>query len=451
MASSYCMLLGEEFLDKIKKCKKSWGYIDGTDDNDVLGVYAVSLDKEKTETCAASLNMFKHRNFINNYKKEIAYWAKAKKGLIEEIKDWNNKTPFEVMIKYLPIVLYEKIRLLKNVVYLLLIEEETNDILFACSYVKIKPKIVFPAEIQYLEAEPNPFKRLDGLVPLKEMKEKSIVIVGLGSGGSAIALELAAAGIGTLYLFDKDRLNSVNLFRHICGISDIGRKKVDAVADVIKDHLLPTTIKKYEDNIIYYPQQLRETVKFADIVICATDDPKSREMVNYICVKSGKPLILVCTFDNAKIGEIIRVIPHQTACYECTRIHLNEQGALTEDNESRDQIISYSPQTESPNGNSRGTRTDVFIVAAMAAKVTLMTLKDDAEDGFGELPYNYITWGAVRNTTFDEPYNFKQPFGTNYCNFNIHPECPICGALVEDIKDIGVEAKYDEIMEKLST
>lgn len=451
MVSSYCMLLGEEFLDKIKKCNKSWGYIDGTNDYDVLGVYAVSLDEEKTETCAASLNISQHRNFIDNYKKKVAYWAKTKKGLIEEINDWNKKTSFEVMIKYLPIVLYERIRLLKNVVYLLLIEEETNEILFAYSYVIIKPKLVFPGEVQLLEVEPNPFKRLDGLVPLEEMKEKSIVIVGLGSGGSPIALELAAAGIGTLHLFDKDRLNSVNLFRHICGVSDLGRRKVDAVEDVIKDHLLPTTIKKHEKDIAYSPQELVEAIQLADIAICATDNPESRALVNYICVKLSKPLILVCTFDNAKIGEIIRVIPHKTACYECTRIHLKEQGALVEDNESRDNIVSYSSQTESPKGNSRGTRTDVFIVAAMAVKVALMTLKDDAENGFGELPYDYITWGAVRNTTFNEPYNFKQPFGTNYCNFSIHPECPVCGTLAEDIKDINVEAKYDEIMAKIST
>ena len=88
--------------------------------------------------------------------------------------------------------------------------------------------------MQVLEEKPNPFKRIDGLVPLEEMKDKYIVIVGLGSGGSSIAMELAAAGVGILHLFYKDRLSSVNLFRHICDVRDLGRKKIDAVEDVIK-------------------------------------------------------------------------------------------------------------------------------------------------------------------------------------------------------------------------
>ena len=173
-------------------------------------------------------------------------------------------------------------------------------------------------------------------------------------------------------------------------------------------------------------------------------------MVNYICVKFSKPLILVCTFDNAKIGEIIRVTPNKAACYECTRIHLKEQGALIEDNDTREGILPYSSQVENSNGNSRGTRTDVFIVAAMAAKVALMTIKDDPDNGFGKLPYNYIAWGAVRNIEFIEPYKFRQPFGTNYCNYNIHPECPICGSLAEEIRNINIEDKYNEIIQKLS-
>lgn len=441
------MLIGEELIDKMRKCDKSWGYIDGFIKGDILGTFSVDLGTGEMEACRASLTILKHRLWNNNYKDKLAYWVKVKKGVIKKIK--NIDISFEELTQWLPEDLVKIIQESK-MEYLLLIEEDSKEILLAVFLELKEKKLILPGEVQMLEENPNPFKRIDGLVSLEEMKEKSIVIVGLGSGGSPIAMELASAGIGTLHLFDKDRLNSVNLFRHICGVRDLGRKKVDAVEDVIKEHLLPSSIKKYDYDIISYPEKLVEAVESADIVICATDNPQSREMVNYICVKFNKPLILVCTFDNARIGEIIRVIPNQTACYECTRIHLKEQGALIEDNETREGILPYSSQVENSQGTSRGTRTDVFMVAEMAARVALMTTHDDPQNGFGKLPYNFITWGAVRNTEFIEPYKFRQPFGTNYCNYNIHPECPLCGSLAEEIRDVNIEEKYDEIMQKLS-
>lgn len=440
------MLIGEELIDKMRRCDKRWGYIDGFAKGDVLGAFSVDLGTGDMEPCLASLKVLKHRLCNNNYKDKLAYWVKVKKGLINKIKKWDML--LKELTHWLPEGLFEMIQESKTE-YLLFIEEDSKEVLLTfCLELKEK-KLILPGEMQVLEEKPNPFKRIDGLVPLEEMKDKYIVIVGLGSGGSSIAMELAAAGVGILHLFDKDRLSSVNLFRHICDVRDLGRKKIDAVEDVIKEHSLPTSIKKCENDIIYYPEKLVEAVQCSDIVICATDNPESRAMVNYICVKFNKPLILVCTFDNAKIGEIIRVIPNQTACYECTRIHLKEQGVLIEDNETREGILPYSSQVRNSNGNSRGTRTDVFIVAAMAAKVALMTIKDDPENGFGKSPYNFITWGAVRNTEFIEPYKFRQPFGTNYCNYNIHPECPLCGSLAEEIRNINIEEKYDEIMQQL--
>lgn len=441
------MLIGEELIEKMRKCNKPWGYVDGFIKDDVLGAFSVDLGVGQKEPCRASFTILKNRLCNGNYKDKLAYWVKVKKGLIKEIKKYD--ILFDELTQWLPEELFGIVNQ-SRLEYLLLVEEESKEILLAITFEIEEKRFIFPGEVQMIEENPNPFKRIDGLVPLEEMKEKSIVIVGLGSGGSPIAMELAAAGVGTLHLFDKDRLNSVNLFRHICDERDLGRKKTDAVEDVIKEHSLPTSIKKCDNDILYYPEKLVEVIKSADIVICATDNPESRAMVNYICVKLNKPLILVCTFNNARIGEIIRVIPNETACYECTRIHLKEQGALIEDNESRERILPYSSQVENSDGNSRGTRTDVFIVAAMAAKVALMTIKDDPENGFGKLPYNYITWGAVRNTEFIEPYKFRQPFGTNYCNYNTHPECPLCGSLVEEIRNINIEEKYDEIMQKLS-
>jgi len=174
-------------------------------------------------------------------------------------------------------------------------------------------------------------------------------------------------------------------------VRDLGRYKVDAVADVIQEHLLQSKTFKYHNDIAYAADKFRDVVKEVDLVICATDNKQSRALVNHVCVSLNKPVVLVCTFDNAKIGEIIQVRPHVTACYECSRLHLIEKEALLDEKDSSIRVP-YTPQAHDLSGqNSRGTRTDVYIVAAMATKVSLMMLKNTQPLVFGNMPYGYIT------------------------------------------------------------
>ena len=60
------------------------------------------------------------------------------------------------------------------------------------------------------------------------LKGKSVLIVGLGGLGSPLALYLAGAGVGTLWLADGDILDSSNLPRQILfdGEGQIGRAHV---------------------------------------------------------------------------------------------------------------------------------------------------------------------------------------------------------------------------------
>lgn len=50
------------------------------------------------------------------------------------------------------------------------------------------------------------------------LEGKRVMIVGLGSFGSQIAIELAKAGVGSYSLWDFDRVELHNLARHTCGI-----------------------------------------------------------------------------------------------------------------------------------------------------------------------------------------------------------------------------------------
>lgn len=68
------------------------------------------------------------------------------------------------------------------------------------------------------------------------LRDSGVAVLGLGSGGSFVARELAKAGIGRFLLLDDDRLEVSNVARHECGLSDVGRLKVNAMRDYILDH-----------------------------------------------------------------------------------------------------------------------------------------------------------------------------------------------------------------------
>jgi molybdopterin/thiamine biosynthesis adenylyltransferase len=442
-----CLLIGKELINKIRASTIDWGYINGFTHDDVFCAFSADIGEKNSAVCQASLLISQHRFFDNNYKKGILLWVKISNDLLKQIK--NIYISVEELKEKMPCGLFEKLDK-KGLNYMLLLGETDKDYRFCLVFKrKDEEKFAFvPGDIELLDEEPNPFKRIDGLVPIEELKEKKVAIIGVGSGGSFIALELASAGVGTLNIFDNDRLSVVNLFRHACDKRDLGRKKVDAIHDTIKEHLLPTEIIKNPYNIMNHPEKLRDVVNGVDLVICATDNVKSRELVNYICVNAQKPLVLVCTFDNARIGEIIRVIPKETACYECVRTHQREQGSLINANYTDDEPIPYSSQIREKENENIGTRTDVFMVAALASKVALMTLTEGKKI-FGELPFNYITWGSVRNMDFNPPFSFNLPFTTNYCNYLVNPHCPICGDLPSEIADINIEERYNEIMAEL--
>src|SRR6478735_2555731 len=70
----------------------------------------------------------------------------------------------------------------------------------------------------------------------ERLKSGSVLIVGVGALGSASAMYLAAAGVGRIGLVDADTVDRSNLQRQILyGEKDLGRRKVDAAADRLRD------------------------------------------------------------------------------------------------------------------------------------------------------------------------------------------------------------------------
>lgn len=76
-------------------------------------------------------------------------------------------------------------------------------------------------------------RHLEVFSPLK-FDGTRIDVIGVGATGSRIAMGLAKLGVQNLHVWDFDKVESHNIANQIYGINDIGKFKVDALADLIK-------------------------------------------------------------------------------------------------------------------------------------------------------------------------------------------------------------------------
>lgn len=152
----------------------------------------------------------------------------------------------------------------------------------------------------------------------------SVLIVGAGGLGGPVAMYLAAAGVGRLYLADADQVDLGNLQRQIqFGQADIGRYKVNATQDTVNGinaevQLIPV-IRRLDGD------ELDDRVQAVDLVIDCTDNFDSRFAINAACVKAGKPLI-----SGAAIGfegqVVVLAKTPESACYRCLYPQEGSQG-----------------------------------------------------------------------------------------------------------------------------
>ncbi len=148
----------------------------------------------------------------------------------------------------------------------------------------------------------------------KILRSKKVLVVGLGGTGGFIAELLTRAGIGTLYISDKDYVTSSNIHRQVLfSEKDTGKFKVDAARNYLKRLNFDVNINPIYDGIT--SSNVEEYVKIVDLVMDGTDNFITRYIINDACVKHYKPWIYTAAI--ATYGSIMPIIPEKTACFRC--------------------------------------------------------------------------------------------------------------------------------------
>src|SRR5580704_9638752 len=126
---------------------------------------------------------------------------------------------------------------------------------------------------------------MEGQLKLKRAK---VLCIGTGGLGAPLGLYLAAAGVGKIGLVDFDAVDLTNLQRQILfGTSDIGRPKIEAATDRLRNLNPDIEIDRFETRL--RSENALDILKDYDIVVDGTDNFPTRYLVNDACVILGKP------------------------------------------------------------------------------------------------------------------------------------------------------------------
>jgi molybdopterin/thiamine biosynthesis adenylyltransferase len=122
------------------------------------------------------------------------------------------------------------------------------------------------------------------------LRDSSALVIGLGGLGSVASLYLAGAGIGTLLVADRDRVDAGNLQRQILyRTEDIGRPKSEAARERLAALDASVKVEAFEGRL--EPAKLAAMIGAADVVLDCTDNFPTRFAINAACVRARKPLV----------------------------------------------------------------------------------------------------------------------------------------------------------------
>lgn len=218
------------------------------------------------------------------------------------------------------------------------------------------------------------FSRNTGILESDVMLKTGAILVGCGSVGSLVALELAKAGVGRFMLIDNDILGYHNLCRHQCGLLDVGRYKTEAVRDRILQ--INPTAKVVVQNCIIQEVPLMVFDEFCDkdtIVIGGADNRQGDLYANQIAKEVGMPLMSIGCWERAFAGEIFYCLPEGMPDYSDFMYALGDvSGRVNQNrkfytNEEELEKASFEP----------GISVDIDFVTVIATKLAIDILNRD--------------------------------------------------------------------------
>lgn len=262
-------------------------------------------------------------------------------------------------------------------------------------------------------------ERLLGEDVLAYLRTRTVGIVGLGSGGSFVAVSLAMSGVGRFILIDNDVIEAANVVRHAADLRYLGKPKVEAVADLIKqrnpDAEVQHVMGKIEEHLDLLPQM--------DVVVAGVDKEGPKYIINEACIAQQKTAVYAGVYERGVGGDVCVIHDEEGPCYACWAEHLRE--GLSDPTPDGVEELDYG--MIGPDGTlaaEPGLWLHVIRVAATQADLTLNYLLEDTE-AYRPMPANTL---VIANTHL-EIYEGQTalPYTAEWVRVPRNPACLVCG------------------------
>lgn len=158
--------------------------------------------------------------------------------------------------------------------------------------------------------EMNEFSRTELLVGtegIRQLKEASVMVFGVGGVGSHCIEALARAGVGCLILIDNDQVSLTNINRQAIAFhSTVGRKKIEVMKERIAD-ICPDTEVIIDDRFVL-ADNLEDLIQLRpDYIVDAIDTVTAKIALAVLCKEQGIPLISSMGTGNKLHAELFEI------------------------------------------------------------------------------------------------------------------------------------------------
>ena len=147
------------------------------------------------------------------------------------------------------------------------------------------------------------------------LRSSRVLVVGCGGLGVPVLMYLAGAGVGRLGLVDSDVLEPSNLHRQtLYALSDVGKPKAELAAERLRALNPDVDVRPY--TLRLNAENASELIEQYDLVIDCTDNFSTKFLLNDVCVRLERPVILSSVYQYE--GQIQVVRPERkSACLRC--------------------------------------------------------------------------------------------------------------------------------------
>ncbi len=128
-----------------------------------------------------------------------------------------------------------------------------------------------------------------------DLKDKSVLVFGVGSVGSNVCVRLSECGLGRLVCVDNQQLRPGDVVRHAASRWAVGELKTEATRFLVHARAPWTQVEKV-DGTFWNPQLLREAVRTHDLVVDATGVTGFVSQLSMICDEARVPLLSVALY-----------------------------------------------------------------------------------------------------------------------------------------------------------